>query len=53
MIKKITQPVISSAKEVVGTKVLYQFFGITVVKKILYTPLQYGIREWENYQIVI
>lgn len=58
MIKKVTTPIIEksvvySILTVVGTKVEYRIFGILLYKKILYLPLKYGVKEYNDYYICI
>ena len=48
---KTTSPIFSGGK-VAGTKVEYRLFGILLYKKVLYTPMWYGIEHYD-YQIFI
>ena len=51
MMTRTTSPIFSGGK-VAGTKVEYRLFGILLYKKVLYTPMWYGIEHYD-YQIFI
>lgn len=50
MITKTTTPIVeNTAGRVIGTKVEYRLFGILLYKKVLLTPLKYGIVDYEYH----
>ena len=50
MITKITTPIIGDIdgeKAVIGLKIKYRFFKILFYKKISYSPIRYGVKEYD------
>ncbi|GAB6121625.1 hypothetical protein [Dysgonomonas termitidis] len=52
MITKVTEPIIEKSpvfgSQVIGSQTEYRLCGILLMRKVVYTPEKYGIRNRDN-----